>query len=100
MTCPTRHPYGVVKLGHGHSIEDFLEKPILEDVLMNTGIYIFDKEILKYLPKRGSIEKTTFKKLAKMGKLRSYVHKGLFTTINDQKDLKNAEKILKNHRQT
>ncbi len=98
VTCPTRHPYGVVEIGPNHSIMKFVEKPILQDILMNSGIYVFDKDILKYLPRRGSIERTTFKELAKKGSLRSYTHRGLFTTINDQKDLKSAEKILRRHK--
>lgn len=97
VTCPTRHPYGVVEVGPGHSIMKFVEKPILRDILMNAGIYVFDRDILEYLPKRGSIEKTTFKKLAKKGNLKSYTHHGLFTTVNDQNDLKSVEKILQKH---
>ena len=98
VTCPTQHPYGVVEVGSDHSVMKFVEKPILQDILMNSGIYVFDKDILEYLPKRGSIEKTTFKTLAKKGNLKSYTHHGLFTTINDQKDLKHAETILQKHK--
>jgi len=96
VACPVRMPYGILEIDDEHTIQKFREKPTLPNVLMNTGIYVFHKSILDYLPRRGSIEKTTFRKLAKEGKLKTYVHKGLFLTINTHKDLEESQKILKN----
>lgn len=64
-------------------------------LLINTGIYAFNRGILQYLPKRGNVEKTTFPKLAKMELLRGYLFTGFFTTINTAKDLVNAEVELR-----
>lgn len=95
VTCPMRSPYGIVVHDDlNYSVRNFKEKPILSNVFMNAGIYIFNKKIVKYLPKRGAIEKTAFTKLIKDQKLKAYIHKGLFVTINNQKDLENTENVL------
>lgn len=95
VTCPIRSPYGVVTLNNdSYSVKDFKEKPILPSIYMNAGIYIFNKQIAEYLPQKGTIERTTFKQLAKENKLKAFVYKGLFATINDNKDLQNTEGIL------
>ena len=96
VTCPVRIPYGILTITRENKVEAFREKPILPDTLMNTGIYIFNKSILPHLPRNGSIEKETFSKLAQLGELRSYTHRGFFTTINDHKDLTEAHNLLKN----
>lgn len=93
--CPLRSPFGIVHLDENYTVKLFHEKPIFHDKLMSIGIYIFERGIQHYLPKRGAIEKTTFKKLAKLGKLKAYIHRGFFTTVNDHKDLESIKKILK-----
>ena len=98
VTCPVRNPYGIVELGEDHSIKSFAEKPIIPDMLMNAGIYVFNKKILPYLPEKGRIEETTFVKLAKNKNLRAYIHNGFFLTVNDRHDLQNTEKILREQR--
>src|SRR3989338_1491676 len=95
VTYPTRIPYGILKLHDDGRVKAFEEKPILPGISMNTGIYIFNKSILPYLPTRGLIEKETFAKLAEQGKLRAYMHRGFFTTISDEKDIAEAERELK-----
>lgn len=92
--CPLKSSFGIVHLDKDHTIKAFYEKPILHDKLMSAGIYIFEHGIKRYLPKRGAIEKTTFKKLAEAGRLKAYAHHGFFSTVNDHKDLESIEKIL------
>lgn len=92
---PTKIPYGIISHDKKHTITKFEEKPLMQNIMMNTGIYIFDKEIRKHLPKSGPIERTTFKNLANSGKLKVFLHNGLFTTVNDHKDLEESQKILK-----
>ncbi|OGF69627.1 hypothetical protein A3H65_04030 [Candidatus Giovannonibacteria bacterium RIFCSPLOWO2_02_FULL_45_14] len=92
---PTKIPYGIIQHGDEHTITGFQEKPVMKNIMMNTGIYIFDKSIGEHLPENGPIERTTFKNLAEAGKLKVYFHDGLFTTVNDHKDLDESQKILK-----
>ena len=95
VVCPAKIPYGIIEVGENHTAKQFLEKPVLSSVLMNTGIYVFSKQIARYLPARGALERTTFKKLAEEGKLKVYIHHGFFSTVNTHKDLQETEELLK-----
>jgi mannose-1-phosphate guanylyltransferase len=94
VTCPVRMPYGIVETAPGGTVQRFREKPILSDILMNAGIYIFEKDIEPYLPSEGSIANTTLVELAKIGKLHSYAYSGFFMTVSDTKDIKEGECLL------
>lgn len=66
---PLKSPYGVVRMSEDGRIESFVEKPSIEDYLINAGVYVMRNEIFKYLPDIGDIEKTTFPQLAREGRL-------------------------------
>ncbi len=66
---PLRSPYGVVRVSGDGRIESFVEKPSIEDYLINAGVYVMRNEIFRYLPDIGDIEKTAFPQLAREGKL-------------------------------
>ena len=90
---PMQSPFAVLEL-EGNDVVEFKEKPLLEDKLVNTGIYVFNHAICDYLPTIGSIEKTAFPALAEKRLLRAYrLGKGeRWLTINSVKDLSIAEK--------
>ncbi|MBS3137461.1 nucleotidyltransferase family protein [Candidatus Woesearchaeota archaeon] len=73
--------YGVARL-EGSKILEFIEKPKKEDApsnLINSGLYIMEPEVLKYLPENQetvSIEKDVFPRLAQAGKLYGYPFSG------------------------
>jgi NDP-sugar pyrophosphorylase family protein len=87
-----RSPYGIVEI-HGNDIIGFKEKPILKDKFVSSGIYIFSREILNYLPQKGALEKTTLPILAKRRRLKAYKlgKNERWLTINSVKDLSLAE---------
>jgi NDP-sugar pyrophosphorylase family protein len=87
-------PYGHVKIDDEHDVAGFVEKPVCLHMLCNTGIYVFNREILHYLPNRGDIERTAFLTLAKSHRLKAYPYNGLFVTINTYKDLIDVERRL------
>ena len=89
---PMRSPFAVLEL-NGNDIVEFKEKPLLEDQIINVGIYVFNHSICDYLPTIGSIEKTTFPVLAEKRLLKAYrLGKGeRWLTINSVKDLSLAE---------
>ena len=91
--APMKSPFGVLELD-GDDIVGFREKTLLENTLVSIGIYILNREILKYLPITGSIERTTFPELAKKRLLKACRLKPdeLWLTINSVKDLSVAEK--------
>ena len=52
------------------------------------------KKILEYL-NEGNIEENAFRKLARDGKLYSFYYGGVWMTINDKRQLKEAEEYLR-----
>ncbi len=66
---PLKSPYGVVKTTRDGRVESFVEKPSIEEYLINAGIYAMKDGIFQYLPEVGDIERTTFPRLATEGRL-------------------------------
>ena len=90
-----KSPFGIVELDKQRRVVSFREKPFLKDFFVSMGIYLFQRDIIKYLPARGNIEKEAFPRLAVEGKLIGYPHKGFWGTVNTMKDLKELETKLK-----
>ena len=91
-----RLPFGLVKVDKNDYCRGFLEKPVLKDVNISTGIYVFEREIVEHLPRVGDIERTTFPKLSRLGKVNAFRHSGSFITINSLRELEDAERQLRN----
>ena len=91
--APMRSPFGVLELD-GDDIVGFREKTLLENTLVSIGLYMFNREILSYLPTTGSIEKTVFPVLAQKRLLKAFrlTPSEVWFTINSIKDLSVAEK--------
>jgi mannose-1-phosphate guanylyltransferase len=90
-----RLPFGLVEINRKGFCEGFVEKPILNDVFISMGVYVFDRKVLNYLPKRGDVERATFPKLARMNKLKAFKHRGYFITVNSLRELEEADESLK-----
>jgi mannose-1-phosphate guanylyltransferase len=92
---PMCSPFAVLEI-NGNDITGFKEKPILEDKLVSTGIYVFNHAILDYLPLKGSIERTAFPTLAEKRLLKAFRlgKDERWLTINSIKDLSVAEKTF------
>ena len=90
-----RLPFGLVEINQKGFCEGFVEKPVLNDVFISMGVYVFDRKVLNYLPRRGDVERTTFPNLAKMNKLKAFKHNGSFVTVNSLRELEDADTLLK-----
>ena len=90
-----RLPFGLVKVDKHDRCRGFLEKPVLKDVNISTGIYVFEHQIVEHLPQAGDLERTTFPKLSRVGKMAVFRHAGSFITINSIRELEDAEKQLR-----
>lgn len=90
---PMRSPFAILKI-EGNNITEFKEKPLLEDHLINSGIYVFNHSIADYLPMTGAIERSAFPALAERRLLKAYKlgKEEKWLTINSVKDLSIAEK--------
>ncbi|HJX50688.1 MAG TPA: nucleotidyltransferase family protein [Candidatus Nanoarchaeia archaeon] len=96
VTIRLRTNFGIVKTDSAGWVTEFQEKKVVPEVIMNCGIYVFNKKIKEYLT-GGNIELNAFKKLITEKKLRSFFYDGMWTSVNDQKELKAAEEILKKY---
>lgn len=93
VVSPLKSPYGTVEFDDQNHVTKFLEKPILPHWL-NSGIYIFNKEIELLLPNIGDHETETFPKLSK-DKFFVFKSTDYWRGIDTVKDLIEAEKEVK-----
>jgi len=52
-------PYGVCKIANGGKLIDIVEKPVY-DLLVNTGMYVINSSLLKYIPQNEFFHATHF----------------------------------------
>jgi len=95
---PLPSPFGIVDFDKNTlKVRSFIEKPKITDYWINAGVYIFKKEIFRYLPEKGDIERTTFPKLAEEFKLKAVTFLDAFwISIDSHKDLEEASKLIPN----
>ena len=91
----TRYPsqFGVVEVGEGDLIEDFVEKGMLP-IWINAGVYLFDRAIEPMLPEIGDHETSTFPELAKQRKLAALRSDAMWVTVDSPKELREASERL------
>lgn len=87
--------FGEVAL-HGAKVTRFIEKPLKgrqTSQLISCGIYVFNKEIFNYLPKKGtSLLEDIFPKLAREQKLAGFLFEGRWVDIGTPSSYENAIK--------
>jgi len=93
VTTNLRTNFGLIQVDDKNKITNLKEKGEVGGFLINTGIYIFNKEIKKYL-KGGNIEENAFRKLIEERKVLSFYYDGMWSSFNDKKELKVAEELL------
>ena len=90
-----RLPFGLVLTDQSGYCTGFVEKPTMDSVFCSSGIYVFQRDVVDYLPRKGDVEKTTFPTLARERRLRAFEHKGTFLTVNSLRELEEADLALK-----
>jgi len=87
--------FGVMGINND-KVSKFSEKKGISNLWMNAGLYHLTKNIVKDLPKKGDIEKTTFPNYAKKGKLNHIKFKGAFWhSIDSHKDIEECASEIK-----
>ncbi len=94
-----RLPFGLVVTDRKGYCKGFLEKPVMDDLYCSSGIYVFQNDVVDYLPRKGDVERTTFPQLARERNLKAYMHKGSFLTVNSLRELEEADQELKGWKQ-
>ncbi len=91
--------FSVVKMQENSKITDFEYGEKLWSVPVSMGVYVLNKEITKIMPETGSIEDSVFTDLAKRndGSIIGDILKDdeTWVSINNHKDIKEAEGFLK-----
>jgi NDP-sugar pyrophosphorylase family protein len=86
-----RSPFGIVRLNSSDQVVSFEEKVLIPGMYASIGVYAFQRQILDYIPESGDIERTTFSVLSQMSMLQAYRHDGFWMTVNNLKELQEAE---------
>lgn len=93
VTTNLRTNFGLIQVDDKNRIVNLKEKGEVKGLLINTGIYVFNKKIKDYL-KGGNIEENAFRKLIDEKKALSFYYDGMWSSFNDKKELKAAEELL------
>ncbi len=79
--------YGLVQTDGNH-VTGFVEKPLLNDKLINAGYFLCKKEITSLIDSDASVlEIETMQKLVEADQLRAFKHNGFWKSIDTYKDL-------------
>lgn len=97
----SQHPerYGAVRMMENKQIVQFLGKGHAEVNLINTGIYVFNRSVLKFIQPSEyiSLETDIFPFLCKLGKLYGYVCEGEFLDLEAPENFKLIKTKLKKY---
>jgi NDP-sugar pyrophosphorylase family protein len=93
VTTNLKTNFGLVQTDEFGKITMLREKGEVRSLLMNTGIYVFNKNIKEHLI-GSNIETGAFKRLISAGKVNSFYYDGMWSSFNDPKELRNAEELI------
>jgi len=92
---PLKTKFGIIEI-NDDKVSKFSEKKEISNLWMNAGLYHLTKNIVKDLPKKGDIEKTTFPNYAKKGKLNLIKFRSIFWhSIDSHKDIEECTSEIK-----
>ena len=92
---PLKTKFGIIEINDG-KVSKFSEKKEISNLWMNAGLYHLTKTLVKDLPKKGDIEKTTFPNYAKKGKSSHIKFKSIFWhSIDSHKDIEECTSEIK-----
>jgi mannose-1-phosphate guanylyltransferase len=91
---PMKSTFGIVET-NGDLVSKFIEKPSIEDMWINAGVYYFSNEIFDYLPDKGNLETVTLPMLVKKQKLKAKkFSNNYWRSIDSHKDVDEASKEI------
>jgi len=91
---PLKSTYGIVET-NGDLVSKFVEKPSIENMWCNAGVYYFSNEIFDYLPDIGNIETVTLPMLVEKQRLKAKkFSNNYWRSIDSHKDVEEASKEI------
>jgi len=93
VSLPNR--FGILKIKND-SVKSFFEKPLNNSEKINGGYFIFSYKIFKYIKSYNTIlEEYPLQQLSKINQLNAYKHNGFWQTVDNLKDKKFLENLIK-----
>lgn len=83
--APVRSQYGLVFADAMHKVTGFEEKPILPDMWLNGGFFIFEPEVFDHWSGH-NLERDVLPELTRQGQLYMYKHRGFWRSMDTYKD--------------
>ena len=91
---PMKSTFGIVET-NGDLVSKFIEKPSIEDMWINAGVYYFSNEIFDYLPDKGNLETVTLPMLVEKQKLKAKkFSNNYWRSVDSHKDVDEASKEI------
>ena len=78
---------GVLDIGEDNTVKSFREKKMSDGIPINAGYMVLEPEIFNYIEGDNTIfEREPLEKLASMGQLMSYTHRGFWQCMDDLRE--------------
>ena len=91
---PMKSTFGIVET-NGDLVSKFIEKPSIEDMWINAGVYYFSNEIFDYLPDKGNLDTVSLPMLVEKQKLKAKkFSNNYWRSIDSHKDVDEASKEI------
>ncbi len=90
-----RSKYGRVRTGRKKIVQEFVEKPVLDD-WVNGGFMVFNRSFFTYV-KPGEMEHAALKRLASANQLSLYEHKGFWHSMDTYADVENLNRLVRDN---
>lgn len=91
-SVPLRSQYGTVVFGNDRRVQNFKEKPVINDCWINAGFFVFEKKAFDYWDGK-NLERDVLPRLAREGELFTYLHDGFWKSMDTSKDQQELEEI-------
>jgi glucose-1-phosphate cytidylyltransferase len=89
--------FGILKIDDDNLVEEFQEKPMLDDCWINGGYIIMKKSVLERIMKSMGDETDVFEELSKDGQVQVFKHDGFWRTMNTISDMHVLRDLWKSH---
>ncbi len=86
--------FGVIKIDDNNIVKEFKEKPVLND-FVNGGFMVMDKKVFSFLDSSDVMLEETMPKLAKLGEVAVYHHKGFWHSMDTYRDYLHLNELWK-----
>lgn len=91
-SVPLRSQYGTILFDSNGAVRQFIEKPVIPDCWINAGFFVFEKQVFRVWEGQ-NLETHILPRLAHMGALRAYLHRGFWKSMDTSKDQAEMERI-------